>query len=60
MPKKTFFQKKSVILGFGKFPLKPLFDSFSWVFTVLGQKHVLGKTDSVQENARHFLPSRHK
>ena len=51
--KKHLFQRKGVIFGFGKFPLKPLFLLFFLVYTVLVKK-ILAKTDSVHENVRFF------
>ena len=45
---KNTFSKKGVIFAFLQFPLKPL------LCTVLVQKNILAKTDSVHENARFF------
>ena len=42
--KNTFFQqKRGVILGFGQFPMKPLFVQFFLVSTVLGQEKFWAK-----------------
>ena len=52
--KKHLFPKKGVIFGFGPLPLKPQFLQFVQVYTVLGHKNFLARTECVHENARFF------
>ena len=58
-PKNTFFPKKGVILGFGRFRWNHYFYYFSWVFTVLGPPKSVQNRKCARKLAL-FLPSWHK